>query len=91
MAGGIYQNTIYGMVATHPVKYTGAVVLGSNICGLFVSVLSIASNSIFSSKRTAAIYYFITAMVVLLACFDTFFALPLNVSSLILLFIFFSL
>ncbi|XP_054081415.1 equilibrative nucleoside transporter 1 isoform X1 [Zeugodacus cucurbitae] len=78
MAGGIYQNTIYGMVATHPVKYTGAVVLGSNICGLFVSILSIASNSIFSSKRTAAIYYFITAMVVLLACFDTFFALPLN-------------
>ncbi|XP_004519457.1 equilibrative nucleoside transporter 1 isoform X2 [Ceratitis capitata] len=78
MAGGIYQNTIYGMVATHPFKYTGAVVLGSNICGLFVSILSIASNSIFSSKRTAAIYYFITAMVVLLACFDTFFALPLN-------------
>ncbi|XP_053969979.1 equilibrative nucleoside transporter 1-like [Anastrepha ludens] len=78
MAGGVYQNTIYGMVATHPFKYTGAVVLGSNICGLFVSILSIVSNSIFTSKRTAAIYYFITAMVVLLACFDTFFALPLN-------------
>ncbi len=28
--------------------------------------------------RTSAIYYFITALFVLLACFDTYFALPLN-------------
>ena len=28
----------------------------------------------------AAIYYFITALFMLLACFDTYFALPLNVS-----------
>lgn len=29
VAGGIYQNTIYGMSAKLPFKYTGAVVLGS--------------------------------------------------------------
>ena len=33
------------------------------------------------SPRTAAIYYFITALFMLLACFDTYFALPLNVST----------
>jgi hypothetical protein len=33
------------------------------------------------NQRTAAIYYFITALFVLLACFDTYFALPLNVST----------
>ncbi|KAL5284490.1 ent-3 family protein [Megaselia abdita] len=78
MANGIYQNTVYGMVATLPIKYTGAVVLGSNISGLFTSLISLASGVIFDHPRTAAIYYFITAMFVLLLCFDTYFALPLN-------------
>lgn len=78
MAGGIYQNTVYGMVAKLPFKYTGAVVLGSNISGAFTSIIEILSSEFASSKRTAAIYYFITAMFVLLLCFDTYFALPLN-------------
>lgn len=29
MANGIYQNTVFGLAARLPVKYTGAVVLGS--------------------------------------------------------------
>ena len=32
----------------------------------------------------AAIYYFITALFMLLACFDTYFALPLNVNTLMM-------
>lgn len=78
MAGGIYQNCVYGMAAKLPLKYTGAVVLGSNISGTFTSVVAIISSSFISSERTAAIYYFITAMLILLACFDSYFALPLN-------------
>jgi solute carrier family 29 (equilibrative nucleoside transporter), member 1/2/3 len=78
MAGGIFQNTAYGMAAKLPSKYTGAVVLGSNISGTFASVISILSGSIWSSVRKAAIYYFITAMFVILLCFDTYFAMPLN-------------
>lgn len=80
VAGGIYQNSVYGMAAKMPFKYTGAVVLGSNISGTFTTIISILSASFTSSERTAAIYYFIGAMFVLLACFDTYFALPLNVS-----------
>lgn len=78
MAGGIFQNTVYGMAAKLPPKYTGAVVLGSNISGTFAAVISIASSSIWSSVRKAAIYYFITAMFIILLCFDTYFAMPLN-------------
>lgn len=70
------------MAAKLPFKYTGAVVLGSNISGTFVAIVSILSSVFTSSERTAAIYYFIGAMFVLLACFDTYFALPLNVSQL---------
>lgn len=78
IANGIYQNTIYGMAATLPIKYTGAVVLGSNVSGLFTAIVDICSSSMFSSHRTSAIYYFITAMLILMLCFDTYFALPLN-------------
>lgn len=66
------------MAAKLPPKYTGAVVLGSNISGTFAAVISILSSSIWSSVRKAAIYYFITAMFIILLCFDTYFALPLN-------------
>lgn len=69
------------MAAKLPFKYTGAVVLGSNISGTLTSIISIFTSFFASSVKTAAIYYFIGAMFVLLACFDTYFALPLNVSS----------
>ncbi|CAB3365752.1 Hypothetical predicted protein [Cloeon dipterum] len=42
MANGIYQNTVYGMAAKLPFKYTGAVVLGS------VSILTFIWNNILS-------------------------------------------
>lgn len=66
------------MAAKLPPKYTGAVVLGSNISGTFATVISILSGSIWSSVRKAAIYFFITAIFVILLCFDTYFAMPLN-------------
>lgn len=81
VANGVYQNTIFGMAAKLPIKYTGAVVLGSNISGTFTAIISILSSTFTSSQRTAAIYYFITALLVLLICFDSYFALPLNVRS----------
>lgn len=80
MANGVYQNTIFGMAAKLPGKYTGAVVLGSNISGTFTSVVGLLSSIMASNPRMAAIYYFITALFILLICFDTYFALPLNVS-----------
>ncbi|CAH1957618.1 unnamed protein product [Acanthoscelides obtectus] len=78
MANGIYQNTIYGMAAKLPPQYTGAVVLGNNISGTFAAIVSLVSSMTTDNIRMAAIYYFITALFVLLICFDTYFALPLN-------------
>ncbi|XP_047113314.1 equilibrative nucleoside transporter 1 isoform X1 [Schistocerca piceifrons] len=78
MASGIYQNTVYGMAAKLPFKYTGAVILGANISGAISSIINIMSLAMAPNVRTAAIYYFITALFILLACFDTYFALPLN-------------
>lgn len=80
MANGIYNNSVFGMAAKLPAKYIGAVILGTNLSGTFTSIANIVSLSIAPDVRTAAIYYFTTALFVLLACFDTYFALPLNVS-----------
>ncbi|XP_050430267.1 equilibrative nucleoside transporter 1 isoform X2 [Adelges cooleyi] len=78
MANGIYNNSVFGMAAKLPPKYIGAVVLGTNLSGTFTSLANIISISITPNARTAAIYYFTTALFILLACFDTYFALPLN-------------
>ncbi|XP_076249264.1 NADPH-dependent diflavin oxidoreductase 1 isoform X2 [Calliopsis andreniformis] len=77
-ANGIYQNSVFGMVAKLPTKYTGAVVLGTNISGTFTALISVFAQYMAPNARTAAIYYFITALFILLACFDTYFALPIN-------------
>lgn len=79
VANGIYQNTIFGMAAKLPIKYTGAVILGSNICGAFTSIVLIITDTFTDNKRKSTIYYFISALFILLLCFDSYFALPLNV------------
>ncbi|KAL3270069.1 hypothetical protein HHI36_009127 [Cryptolaemus montrouzieri] len=78
MANGVYQNTVFGMAAKLPGKYTGAIILGNNISGTFVSLMSMLTIYVSNDQRMAAIYYFITALFVLFVCFDTYFALPLN-------------
>ena len=50
-----------------------------NISGTFTAVINIIAIALAPNARTSAIYYFIAALFILLACFDSFFALPLNV------------
>lgn len=80
VANGIYQNSIFGMAAKLPGKYTGVVVLGNNISGTFTAIVSILSSLMTSNTKMAAIYYFVTALFVLLICFVTYFSLQRNVS-----------
>ncbi|RWS02536.1 equilibrative nucleoside transporter 3-like isoform X2, partial [Dinothrombium tinctorium] len=77
MANGVYQNCVYGAAANLPMKYSNAVVLGSNTSGTLTSVINLITIAVSPNIRTAAIYYFLTALLVLLLCFDTYFALPL--------------
>lgn len=78
ICNGIFQNTVYGVAARLPSSYTGAVVLGSNISGTVATLLGLLFGAVAPSARAAAVYFFITGLLVLLACFDTYFALPLN-------------
>ena len=47
---GIYQNTVYGLAAKLPFKYTGAVVLGS-VSGVPSAALATKRTEYFSSNQ----------------------------------------
>lgn len=79
MANGIYNNSVFGMASKLPPKYIGAVILGTNLSGTFTSITNLVSLALTPDDRTAAIYYFATALVVLLTCLLTYFQLPMNV------------
>lgn len=74
----IFQNSVYGMAAQFPPQYTGAVVLGSNVCGTIVVLLNWISDEFTTNYKTSAIYYFIAGTLVLAVCLETYFVLPLN-------------
>ncbi|XP_046369024.1 equilibrative nucleoside transporter 1-like [Haliotis rufescens] len=78
MACGIYQNSMYGVAANLPMRFTNAIVLGNNLSGTLVAVFNIISIVISPNTRTAAIYYFVTAIVCLLIAFDAYYILPLT-------------
>lgn len=79
IANGVYQNSLYGLASKLPMKYSNAVVLGSNISGTLTSVVNIITIWASPDLRIAAIYYFVSALFVLLVCFDTYLAFPINV------------
>ncbi|RUS75639.1 hypothetical protein EGW08_016593 [Elysia chlorotica] len=72
-AVGMYQNSMYGLVAVLPMKYTNAVILGNNISGTLVAVTNIIVLILSPSKKTAAIYYFVVAILILMIAFDAYF------------------
>lgn len=76
MATGVYQNSTFGVAAILPMKYTNAIVLGNNLSGVFIAVINLICLALAPNPRTQAIYYFVTAIVILLIAFDAYFLLP---------------
>uniref|UniRef100_A0A1I7WQX1 Equilibrative nucleoside transporter 3 n=1 Tax=Heterorhabditis bacteriophora TaxID=37862 RepID=A0A1I7WQX1_HETBA len=68
LANGLYQSSVFGLFADFPAEYSNALVIGSNICGTFTTVLSIIITMIFSNVRIIAIIYFSISLVVLVLC-----------------------
>ncbi|KAI6240923.1 hypothetical protein M3Y99_00401100 [Aphelenchoides fujianensis] len=76
-ANGVYQNSIYGMLADFPPKFTNAVVIGNNTCGIFVSVILILTLAVFPGNvQMVATLYFCVALATILACLLSFLYLP---------------
>uniref|UniRef100_A0A0M3HS24 Equilibrative nucleoside transporter 1 n=1 Tax=Ascaris lumbricoides TaxID=6252 RepID=A0A0M3HS24_ASCLU len=75
-ANGIYQNSLYGLVSAFPQQFTNAIVLGNNLCGTFVSIISIFTLIVSDTIKVAALAYFSIALLTVAACFFSFYLLP---------------
>ncbi|MFH4981913.1 hypothetical protein AB6A40_008622 [Gnathostoma spinigerum] len=75
-ANGIYQNSIYGVVAAFPQQFTNAIVLGNNVCGTFVSIINIITLTALETVQIAASAYFLIALLTVTTCLVTFILLP---------------
>lgn len=78
MASGIYQNCIFGFGAKFPGSYTNAILIGSNLSGTFTSSMNLLSIWLAPEPQEAAIYYFITALFVILVCLISYNLLKFN-------------
>jgi equilibrative nucleoside transporter 1/2/3 len=78
MASGVYQNCVFGIGAKFPGKYTNAILIGSNLSGTFTSIVNLLSIWLAPEPKTAAMYYFITALFVILICLVSYNLLNLN-------------
>ncbi|KJH48628.1 nucleoside transporter [Dictyocaulus viviparus] len=68
-SNGLYQNSIYGLAADFPPAYTNALMVGNNVCGTFISILSIVETICFPHNyKTVAIIYFSISLAVLVLC-----------------------
>ncbi|CAL1546224.1 unnamed protein product [Lymnaea stagnalis] len=72
-AVGIYQNSMYGLAASLPMKYTNAIIFGNNISGTLVALTNIIVLALSPGKKTSAIYYFVVAIIILMLAFDAYF------------------
>ncbi|CAD5214766.1 unnamed protein product [Bursaphelenchus okinawaensis] len=75
-ANGVYQNSIYGILADFPAHFTNAVVIGNNTCGIFVTLILIFTLSLSRNVKLVAFAYFLVALLTVLLCLATFFYLP---------------
>lgn len=79
MASGVYQNCVFGIGAKFPGSYTNAILIGSNTSGTFTSVVNLLAIWMAPQPQEAAMYYFITALLIISFCIFTYNVLPMNI------------
>ncbi|CAI2358146.1 unnamed protein product [Caenorhabditis sp. 36 PRJEB53466] len=71
-ANGVYQNSIFGLASELPFKYTNAVIIGNNLCGTFVTLLSMTTKAMTKNILDRSFAYFSIALVTLGLCLFSF-------------------
>ncbi|CAI4231839.1 unnamed protein product [Auanema sp. JU1783] len=69
LANGIYQSSVYGICADFPDNYINALIIGNNLCGIFTSLMSIATTLISPDDiELNALLYFAISLGILVCC-----------------------
>ncbi|KAL3077594.1 hypothetical protein niasHT_033704 [Heterodera trifolii] len=72
-ASGVYQNSIWGLVADFPGEFAGAIILGNNLCGILMAVLYILIIVLVGANPAlAATVYFGLALFTVVLCIFSF-------------------
>ncbi|KAK6031003.1 nucleoside transporter [Ostertagia ostertagi] len=69
LCNGVYQNSIYGIVADFPDNYPNSIIIGNNLCGIFTIVMSIFTTLASpDSIKLNALLYFSISLGILIIC-----------------------
>jgi equilibrative nucleoside transporter 1/2/3 len=80
IATGVMNSCIYYVASIFPMEYLNAIILGTNLAGIFTTMMSIISKATSPNLRIAAIYYFLSAFVVLMMGFIGYFVMHKTVN-----------
>ncbi|XP_074640745.1 equilibrative nucleoside transporter 2-like [Tubulanus polymorphus] len=75
MCTGVWGNSLFGIIAQFPSRYTNAVITGMGFSGLIATLLMITTKT-GTPPRTAGIFFFISAILVCLLCLIFYLSLP---------------
>ncbi|EGT41279.1 hypothetical protein CAEBREN_06204 [Caenorhabditis brenneri] len=67
-ANGLYQNSLFGLASSFPFKYTNAIIIGQNFCGIIVALIATSTKAIADEVQLRAFLYFGIAAVIVLIC-----------------------
>ncbi|CAB3400967.1 unnamed protein product [Caenorhabditis bovis] len=68
-SNGLYENSVFGVFADFPHKYTSGVLIGNNMCGLMISFLKLAVTLLMKEDvKLTAIIYFSISLTILIMC-----------------------
>uniref|UniRef100_A0A8R1I0N1 Equilibrative nucleoside transporter 1 n=2 Tax=Caenorhabditis japonica TaxID=281687 RepID=A0A8R1I0N1_CAEJA len=68
-ANGLFQNSMFGLASPFPFKYTNAIIIGQNFCGIAVTVLAMLTKAVSDDVQVRAMLFFSISSVVIVACF----------------------
>uniref|UniRef100_A0A1I7TKX2 Equilibrative nucleoside transporter n=1 Tax=Caenorhabditis tropicalis TaxID=1561998 RepID=A0A1I7TKX2_9PELO len=68
-ANGLFQNSLFGLASSFPFKYTNAILIGQNFCGIAVTVLAMATKAVTDDVEHRAMLYFGLSSIVIITCF----------------------
>uniref|UniRef100_A0A0K0CZW8 Equilibrative nucleoside transporter 1 n=1 Tax=Angiostrongylus cantonensis TaxID=6313 RepID=A0A0K0CZW8_ANGCA len=69
LCNGVYQSSIYGIVADFPDNYPNSLIIGNNLCGIFTSLMSISTTLVSPDNvMLNALLYFCISLGILVIC-----------------------
>lgn len=68
-ACGLFQNSMFGLASSFPFKYTNAIIIGQNFCGIAVTVLAMFTKALSEDVQMRAMLYFALSSIAIIACF----------------------